>query len=89
MMTWMNKPVKLCLLTTIIRYVFSEGGKFYPQDVLEDCLYVLQKSYSTKKLLFQKKLTLIRLTSQKIIIGFLKMSDLNLKNMFVLDVMIY
>ena len=27
----MNKPIKLRLLTIIIRCTFSEGGKFYPQ----------------------------------------------------------
>ena len=27
----MNKPIKLHLLVIIIRCVFSEGGKFYPQ----------------------------------------------------------
>ena len=27
----MNKPMKLCLLTILIRSLFSEDGKFYPQ----------------------------------------------------------
>ena len=35
----MNKPIKLCLLTIIIRCVFSECGKFYPQPFLDDALY--------------------------------------------------
>ena len=35
----MNKPIKLRLLTIIIRCVFSEGGKFYPQFFLDDALY--------------------------------------------------
>ena len=53
----MNKPVKLHLLTTIIRCVFSEGDKFYPQVFLDDALYELvQKFYSTKKLMLQKEL---------------------------------
>ena len=34
-----NKPVKLHLLTIIIRFVFSEDGKFYPQLILDDALY--------------------------------------------------
>ena len=29
-----NKPIKINLLTIIIRYVFSEGGKSYPQFFL-------------------------------------------------------
>ena len=36
-----NKPIKLLLLTIIIRSVFSENGKFYPQLFLDDALYEL------------------------------------------------
>ena len=36
-----NKPIKLHLLTIIIRSVFSEDGKFYPQLFLDDALYEL------------------------------------------------
>ena len=35
----LNKPIKLRLLTIIIRFVFSENGKFYPQLFLVDALY--------------------------------------------------
>ena len=35
----LNKPIKLRLLTIIIRSVFSENGKFYPQLFLDDALY--------------------------------------------------
>ena len=34
----LNKPIKLRLLTIIIRSVFSEGSKFYPQLFLDDVL---------------------------------------------------
>ena len=37
----LNKPIKLRLLTIIIRSVFSEDGKFYPQLFLDDTLYEL------------------------------------------------
>ena len=37
----MNKSVKLHLLAIIIRSVFSEDGKFYPQLFLDDALYKL------------------------------------------------
>ena len=37
----LNKPIKLRLLTIIIRYVFSENGKFYPKLFLDDVLYEL------------------------------------------------
>ena len=36
-----NKPIKLRLLRIIIRSVFSENGKFYPQLFLDDALYEL------------------------------------------------
>ena len=37
----LNKPIKLRLLTIIIRSFFSEDGKFYPQLFLHDALYEL------------------------------------------------
>ena len=37
----LNKPIKLHSLTIIIRCVFSEDGKFYPQLFLDDALYEL------------------------------------------------
>ena len=35
------KPMRLLLLTIIIRCVFSEDDKFYPQLFLDDALYKL------------------------------------------------
>ena len=35
----LNKPLKLHLLTIIVRGIFKENGKFYPQLYLDDCLY--------------------------------------------------
>ena len=37
----LNKPIKLRLMTIVIRSVFSEDGKFYPQLFLDDTLYEL------------------------------------------------
>ena len=37
----LNKPIKLCLLTIIIRSIFSENGKFYPELFLDQALYEL------------------------------------------------
>ena len=49
--------------------------------------------HSTKKLMFQKELTLIKQVHQKnvcfVIIGILKMLDLNLNHMFVINVKMY
>ena len=49
----LNKILKFRLMAIIIRCVFSEDGKFYPQLRLDDTLYELvQKCYSIKKLMF-------------------------------------
>ena len=37
----LNKSIKLLLSAIIIRSVFSEDGKFYPQLFLDDTLYEL------------------------------------------------
>ena len=35
----LSKPLKLPMLTIIVRSVFQEEGKFYPQVYLDGCLY--------------------------------------------------
>ena len=35
----LNKPLKFLTLTIIIRCVFQEGVKLYPQIHLDECLY--------------------------------------------------
>ena len=35
----LNKSLKLHLLIIIVRCIFEEDGKFYPQLYLGDCLY--------------------------------------------------
>ena len=37
----LNKPLKLPMLTVIVRSVFEEDGKLYPQIYLDECLYEL------------------------------------------------
>ena len=37
----LNKQLKFQTLTIIIRYVFQEGEKLYPQIYLDECLYKL------------------------------------------------
>ena len=37
----LSKPLKLHAVTIIIRSVFEEGGKLYPQVFLDDTLYEL------------------------------------------------
>ena len=35
----LNKPLKFLTLTIIIRCVFPEGEKLYPQIYLDECFY--------------------------------------------------
>ena len=37
----LNKQLKLLNLTTIVRTVFEENGKYYPQIFLDECLFEL------------------------------------------------
>ena len=89
----LNKQLKLHLVTIIIRPIFEEDDELYPQVFLGDALYDSQKCYSTKKLIFQKDLTLIKQVHQNnvsfVIIGVLKMFDLVLSYMFVINVMMF
>ena len=38
----LNKTLKLYNITIVIRFVFEEHGKFYPQVYLDDFLYKLR-----------------------------------------------
>ena len=35
----LNKPLKFHALTIVVKSVFEEHGKFYPQIFLDECLY--------------------------------------------------
>ena len=37
----LNRTLKLNNMTIIVRSVFEEDGKFYPQIYLDECLYEL------------------------------------------------
>ena len=37
----LNKPLKIHLLTILVRSIFEEDGKFYAQLYLDDCFYEL------------------------------------------------
>ena len=38
----LNKPLKFPTLTIVIKCVFQEGEKLYPQTYLDECLYELR-----------------------------------------------
>ena len=61
----LKKLPKFHATAIIIRCVFEKGGKLYPQAFLDDALHELYKCYSTKKLMCQKELTLIKQVYQK------------------------
>ena len=88
----LNKPLKFPTLTIIIRCVFQEGEKLYPQIYIDECLYDLQKCCNTMELMFQKESTLIKQVNQKnvcfVIIGILKTLALNFSHIFVMVVML-
>ena len=37
----LNKTLEPCNMITVIRFVFHEGSKYYPQVFLDECLYKL------------------------------------------------
>ena len=96
----LNKPLKFHIMTIIIRSVFEEDGKLYPQDFLDDALYELNiknvnckqriKYQNTTELIFQNELLLIKQVSQKnvifVTIGILKTLVLNMNRIFVMAV---
>ena len=85
----LNKPMKLHAMTIIIRSVFEEDGKLYPQLFLKDTLRI----ESMRKSIFQKELMLVKQVWQKnvcfAIIGTLKMLDSNLNQMSVTNAMMF
>ena len=48
------------MVTIIIRAVFPENNKYYPQVLLDECLYEIQKWYIIIELMFLKELSLIK-----------------------------
>ena len=74
-------------MTIIIRCVFSEGGQFYAQLFLDGALYELLQY---ERIVASEGIDINKTSSSKECeLCFLKMLDLNLKSMFVMDVMIY
>ena len=85
----LNKPLIFHAVTIIIRSVLGH----YTQVFLGDTLYELSKCCNTKKLMFQKELTLIKQVYQKnacfVISSILKMLGLDLNRMFGINVMMF
>ena len=56
------------MVTIIIRAVFPENNKYYPQVLLDECLYKIQKWYIIIELMFLKELSLIKQVHQNSVI---------------------
>ena len=79
-------------MTIIIRSVFEEDGKLYPQLFLDDTFYELVQKMLQHERIDVSEGTDANKTKKNVsfvIISILKMLNLNLKSMFVMDVMIY
>ena len=61
----LNKQLKFINLIIIVRTVFEEDGKYYPQIFLDECLHEVKKCYNMKELTFLKELMLISQVSRK------------------------
>ena len=61
----LNKQLKFLSVTIIVRSLFEEDDKYYPQVFLGECLYEVQKCYNMKELIFLKELILISQINQK------------------------
>ena len=35
----LNKSLNFYSITAVVRYIFEEDGKLYPQNFLDECLY--------------------------------------------------
>ena len=50
----LNKPLKFHAITMIIKSVFKEGGKLYPQVFLDDALYELNYNSKNYQIIIQR-----------------------------------
>ena len=89
----LGKTFNIADIIIVVASVLEKNGKYYPKHLLDECAYKLKECYSTKKFIFHKELTLIKQVYQKnvcfVIKGTLKMLDLNLNHMFVINVTMY
>ena len=61
----LNKQLNFLSVTIIVRSVFQEDGKYYPQVFLDECLHEVYKHYNMKELIFLKELIVISQINQK------------------------
>ena len=64
----LNKTIEIPRMKTVVRAVFYENKKLYPQVFLDECLYklwIILKFYIFVEFMFLKELMLIRQAIQK------------------------
>ena len=85
-----DKDVNIHLATIVIRAIFAQDGKHYPQLFLDDGLY--KNVMSMKKLIFQKESMLIWQINQKnvcfVVIGIFYIKTLAMYPIFAMGVII-
>ena len=60
-----NKRIEIPIIAMVVRAVFYENNKYYPQVSWDEYLYKLQKCYIMIELTFLKGLILINQAHQK------------------------
>ena len=90
----LSKSLKFHLMTIIIISVFEEDRKLYPQLFFRwYFVWVSVKMLQYEKIDASKRIDVNKTSASKnvsfVTIAFLNWLDSNLKNMFVMDVMIY
>ena len=64
----LNKTIEIPMVTIVIKAVSPENNKYYPQVLLDECLYKIQKWYIIIELMFLKELSLIKQVHQNSVI---------------------
>ena len=64
----LNKMIEIPVIIIVVRAIFYENNKYYPQVFLDECLYKLSKCYIMKELLFLKGFLLIKQVHLKSVI---------------------
>ena len=66
----LNKTLEMCNMIVVVRAVFHENNKYYPQAFLMN-VYVSYKRYMLIELTFERKIMLIKQMNKKSAIFFI------------------
>ena len=89
----LGKTFSIVGMIIVVTSVLEKKDKYYPKFFFHECEYELQKCCGTKKLMFQKELTLTEQIHQKnvcfVIIGTLKILDLIFNQIYLTNVKMF